>query len=305
MSTPMKLVEWAESKRQEGFRPFLLIDGAQAEGSHLILERWQVPYKSLFEDTSEKSLIEIAPLLISLGEISPELLRKVCGWALDLAYRFPCLTWITGTLPADQMARHLRQFHSVSLSDSQTMMLRWYDTRILPIWSACLNPSQRAHFMAGAREIRYIDRLGETIVLTRSEQIDVVTSGPSMGRPLIRLDTEQYGILIDASGADSLVNHLRRVITDETNRLSSRVLFEFVCRYRNYALQAGVDDLDRQTQYLLLALYTSGKGIEHPAFVEFIKTAPASLTQFFDAMRALPDAVWSAGEPLWSSTSYT
>ncbi|MEG0879684.1 MAG: hypothetical protein RSH52_00200 [Janthinobacterium sp.] len=71
------------------------------------------------------------------------------------------------------------------------------------------------------------------------------------------------------------------------------------CQQR--ALGAGIDDLDRQTQYLLLALYTSGKAMEPPLFIAFMKNPPASFNAFYDALQALPESVWEAGPPLWEA----
>lgn len=99
----------------------------------------------------------------------------------------------------------------------------------------------------------------------------------------------------------NLVSHLRRVITDETNDTPPRVLNAFVAKYQQRALDAGIDDLDRQTQYVLLALYTSGKAMEQPLFIAFMKNPPASLDAFYDALQALPKTVWEAGPPLWES----
>jgi hypothetical protein len=73
-----------------------------------------------------------------------------------------------------------------------------------------------------------------------------------------------------------------------------------VCQYSACAaIQAGVDDIDRQTQYVLLALYTSGKGVDHPACIELMKNPPKSLDEFSAAMQALPEEAWGAGRPLW------
>lgn len=99
----------------------------------------------------------------------------------------------------------------------------------------------------------------------------------------------------------NLVSHLRRVITDETNDTPPRVLNAFVATYQQRALDAGIDDLDRQTQYVLLALYTSGKAMEQPSFIAFMKNPPASLDAFYDALQALPTSVWEAGPPLWEA----
>jgi hypothetical protein len=101
--------------------------------------------------------------------------------------------------------------------------------------------------------------------------------------------------------AKDLISHLRRVIPDEINQVPPGVLLAFVKKYQIPLAKAGVDDLDRQTQYMLLALYTSGRGVEDPACVEFMKHAPKSLDDFYTKLNALPQPVWDAGKPLWET----
>jgi hypothetical protein len=73
--------------------------------------------------------------------------------------------------------------------------------------------------------------------------------------------------------------------------------------YQSRAEAAGIGDIDRQGQYALLTLFTSGKWIEHPTFVEFIKTPPASFADFYSHLQALPEDLWNSGESLWISTT--
>ncbi|WP_348745757.1 contractile injection system protein, VgrG/Pvc8 family [uncultured Herbaspirillum sp.] len=81
----------------------------------------------------------------------------------------------------------------------------------------------------------------------------------------------------------------------------ANTLVEFVAAYQQRAREAGLDDIDRQTQYVLLALYTSGAGVEHPAVTALMQNPPASLTGYFDALQAMPEEVWEAGPPLWEN----
>jgi hypothetical protein len=303
MASHSNLIDWIEQKLEQNQKPYLLIDTAQIPNSHLKLTRWKIAYISLFEQTTEQSLIEIAPLLIPLTHLPIESARMVCDWAMGLAYDAPCLCWMSSSLSVEELAEHLRKFHTVGLSDQQAMLLRWYDTRILPVWMACLSPVQAAQFTAGMQSLQYVDRFGATSILHNAEPVGGLPATPAFGQPLIQLTDQQYGMLVDASETDVLVNHLRRVITDETNALPPRLLFEFVGKYQQRAAAAGIDDLDRQTQYLLLALFTSGQGVEHVAFTELIKIAPSSLSEFFYAMQSLPDSVWNAAPPLWAPDS--
>ena len=58
----------AEARKRQA-QMLLLLDTAAAENSHLTLDRWQIPYWSLFEGTPEERLLEIAPLLIAVSDL--------------------------------------------------------------------------------------------------------------------------------------------------------------------------------------------------------------------------------------------
>ncbi|WP_457825125.1 hypothetical protein, partial [Staphylococcus aureus] len=59
--------------------------------------------------------------------------------------------------------------------------------------------------------------------------------------------------------------------------------------------------IDRQTAYVLLALYTSGKGLEQPEFKQVMAHPPASSDAFSDALIGLPQRVYDSGQPLWEN----
>lgn len=299
MAVISELINWARTQKEKNNCAYLLLDSAHAENSYLQLDRWKVPYESLFDDTAEESLAEIAPLIIPLVDLTDTQIKKVCDWSIALAYKAPCLSWFGSSSTVTELADHLRQFHTVSLSEGQDMMMRWYDTRILPVWLACLDSAQKDIFLSGILSINYINRFGETAELFMSETTKTLVKNLPLGTPLISLSDAQLSMLIDASEVDTLVSHLRRVITDETNQLTSRALIEFTGKYQQKAIDAGILDLDRQTQYLLLALYTSGKGVEHQDFLELLKNPPTSLDGFYAAMQSLPEEIWNTGLPLW------
>ena len=68
------------------------------------------------------------------------------------------------------------------------------------------------------------------------------------------------------------------------------------------ALAAGLKDLDRQTQFTLLGLYTSGRAYEQPEFKQFMVRPPESLDAYYKGIQALSDRVWNAGPPLWDAS---
>lgn len=300
MTISTTLIDWAAACASKDRYPFLLIDSAQKEGSHLWLERCGVAYASLFDGKGEASLREIAPLLIPLAPLETKTLSRVCSWAADIGMEAPCLSWMDSSHQLSTLASHLGNFHTIGLTDGQRILMRWYDTRILPVWMACLTPVQRQQFAGTLYTLHFLNRFGSPVAVYDTAGPTSKSESLPLDEPLIKLDDAQFGMLIDAGELDSLVHHLRRVITDETNRLEPRTLFEFAGKYQQRARAAGIDDLDRQTQYLLLALCTSGYGVDHPACVQIMESPPAALHAFFDAMQNLPDEAWYAGPPLWS-----
>jgi hypothetical protein len=286
---------------EHGREMCLLVDTAHAEGSYKVLDRWQIPYQSLFEETPEATLIEIAPLLISVKDLDQLQRDKIFKWVEDLAYVSPCFSWFETAWAPNVMAEHLRLFHVVGLSEGQAMLMRWYDTRILPVWFACLTEPQAEAFAAGVEAWLYVDRTGAIAELPITRHGTDFPAKPDHGQPLICLTDTQYAPLVDAAELDALLTHLRRIIPDELKRVSHVQLTLFAGQYQQQAISEGLDDIDRQAQYVLLALYTSGEGQAHPAFKLFIEQPPASLDAFSDGLQALPDEVWEAGQPMWNS----
>jgi hypothetical protein len=47
---------------------------------------------------------------------------------------------------------------------------------------------------------------------------------------------------------------------------------------------------------------TTGKGVDHPACIELMRSPPNSLDDFYAAMQALPEGVWNAGPALWNGS---
>lgn len=279
----------------------LVLDTAPAENSHAELDRMGVSYLSLFDGTPEESLLEIAPLLIPLATLDADLRRRVFTWVEKLAYAAACLTWLETDASPQDLARHLRQFHTVGLSDNQSMLMRWYDTRILPVWFACLSSDQAAAFMAHVAHCAYVDRFGEVSTLPLDAAPVDFPPAPACGEPLVTLTDAQYGMLVDATELDVLIKHLRQVIPDELKRVPARTLTEFVARHQQAALAAGFDDIDRQAQVVLLALYTGGLGTASPEFQALLKKPTLSLEALAQGIQALPDAVTEAGAPLWDT----
>lgn len=236
-----------------------------------------------------------------MNELDAAARSRVFAWAQGLAYAAPCLSWIETDATPVALAEHLRRFHVVGLSEGQSLLMRWYDTRIFPVWLACLTTEQAQAFTAHVMSWAYVDRFGETSAALLEHPLGDFPPVPPYGEPLVTLTDTQYGMLIDATELDVLLKHLRHIIRDELKRVPTRTLTQFVSKYQQAAIAVGLDDTDRQAQYLMVALYTSGKGVEHPAFSALMKSPVLALDELAKGIQDLSDEVWDAGPALWGA----
>lgn len=278
---------------------FAIIDSAQRPHISDRLTASGVPWISLFEGTAEAALTDIAPLVVSYEDLSaaPRALSEV----ESLALKKPALNVIESSLSARALAAHFRQFHLVRVPEKggKEMLLRWYDTRVLEPFMGVLDPLQKALFLGPIHRWDFWDRFGDFKHLPLPGSLS--EGFPAL--PPLRLDEVQYTKLLDACEPDVVIAQLRRVIPDEMRQLSHGVLYPFVDRHVEQARAEGVRTTDEFVHYMLLALYTSGGFITHPAVAEWrsASTEERAASDFTDWVMNLPDDIWESGAPLWEA----
>ena len=280
-------------------RDYVVVDSAQQPDYYRRLDHYRVQYRSLFEGHAEARFIDIAPLLLDMTELPADISDRVIMDAHRLGRTRPCISLLRSDRSLDDLAIHLRAYHLIGLPGQQRMILRWYDTRILPVWWDIMTSAQRRAFAYGVTEWRYFDRYGEERLLPLSEELIRATA--TEFAPL-RLTESQYNALLTAAETDVVIAHLRDVIRDELRRVPMVALYPFVEAHLTAARQHGLHDLDAQAQYLLLALFTSGGFTQHPIVRERLMRPSIEHAEPFAAwMTQIPDEVWETGPPLWNS----
>ena len=275
---------------------FAVVDSAFHEGLHRQIEAQGAGFVSLFNETPEHALVEIAPLLVALDEVS----SATVSLLLKLSQRSPCLSWFCSELDASALANHLKRFHTVRLQDGGTLLLRWYDTRVQSSLMDILDESQRSEFFCGIERWAYCDRFGKW----REHAMPAPALETHMAGGSLELSSRQFSALLDASQPDVVLKHLARVLPDETQRSDPQALYALVKEQVEDASRLGWDGLDDQTQFLLPSLYTSGKAAKHPEFLRVMQTKAGDGEErppLADRVQNLSEAVWTCGVPLWES----
>lgn len=248
------LESWVNACIERQRHCYLLLDSLQAEDSHLRLRVMNVPYASLFDGTREEGLQDIAPLLVEMTGLDESRRRRMMSWLLQLGCAAPCLSGYESPLSLKTLASHLRKFHHVGLSEGQMMMMRWYDTRILPVWLQVLKPPQAKLFTSGLSSLAYLDRFGEVQVVQYDNPPDSSDTPALSDLPLIQLDDDQFGVLVDASEPDQIADMLTNSVPDMASAIPLAERFAFIERHRRAALALKIDSTLERCLYCSLAL---------------------------------------------------
>lgn len=275
---------------------YILFDSCQHLRFHQTLQQWNVLYRSLFEGHAEEAHPDIAPLLIDVT-IESEATRKVIEETTRIGQLKPCVSRLESTLPLVPLAEHLAQFHLVGMPDGRSMLMRWYDTRILPAWLNVLTPEQRTFFTHGIMRWISIDRFGVEQEYPIAECDTEIAKGMSI--PL-QLDVSQADQLQTATEPDALIYELRKTLSKQIDSIPHRVLYPFVQEHWQMARQLGLRERNAQTQWLMLALHTSGRFVEHPTIAERFASPFSQPEQLSaDWFNTLPAHIMTFGKPLW------
>ena len=179
------------------------------------------------------------------------------------------------------------------------MILRWYDTGILPVWVDVLTDPQRALFLRPVTAWTYFDRFGDLCQLAMPEispSVDAHVMVP------FELNEDQHDTLFAACECDSGIMVLRGLMPEEIETVPYRVLYPFVAEHLQVARRHGIEKDGDIESFLALAVWTGGAYTEHPAVVERLaKPAREHDITLADWFAALPDARQMGGQPLWEN----
>ncbi|NSX06298.1 DUF4123 domain-containing protein [Cupriavidus gilardii] len=280
---------------------YAIIDSAQQPDYYRRLDRYGVTYRSLFDGHAEAGMKDIAPLLLDVETLPDGQCDRIRADIRRLGSTRPCISLLKSARSLDDLAAHFSAYHVVDLPGQERMILRWYDTRILPTWWNVMTLAQCRAFGYGIDEWRYFDRYGAEC---RLPSITSPTDSVGLEFAPLRLTQSQYDDLLAAAEADVAIANVRNVIPDELRRVPMHTLYPFVDMQLAAARAHGLDDLDEQVQFLLLALYTSGRFAQHPIAQQRLKKPASEHAQSFaDWTAGVPDAVWESGRPLWECVS--
>jgi len=198
------------------------------------------------------------PLLIELaGLVSLRVPRGL----LDQFYRHGrfanCLSLLCSELPLVELARALKQRTEAELPDRLPVVLRYFDTRTLPLLQKLLHPDQYASFMSCVRSWLYVDRCGQVQTMASASED---CSSTAFVPPLL-FDTRQERMLIDDGTVDAVIDQLIEQHHPVMLSATPPEQFDVVCGPAQAAAAFGISEVHDVMLFCCTAL-EHGAGFE-------------------------------------------
>jgi hypothetical protein len=185
---------------------YFLLDHAGLPGLLRKLDSCRMQWISLFEGTRESAALSAAPILVFAGRQGTPLPRLFLEWIGQHGAYASAVTLLDSPLAIDVLHRRLVARLDIRLSENMSMMLRFFDPRVLAQLRTTLMAEQASAFFSVASHWWYIDRAGVLVDFD-----SVVMSIDASCIPLV-LSQKQEFALVDASEADQVLAQLHRIV---------------------------------------------------------------------------------------------
>lgn len=150
---------FARSQRdsQAGFYYALADCGQIPEFQGSGLDKLHASYIRLFSRTTESNIQDFGPVLISIDPGSTQLELPVNALLKAMKHGWT-VSWIRSSLPANELANHLINYLDGRFEDGSSVLLRYYDPRLLPEFLSIIGDSYRKALLAPIVEWCFWDR---------------------------------------------------------------------------------------------------------------------------------------------------
>jgi hypothetical protein len=167
-------------------------------------------YEGLYEG---EDLMRISPCLVSLPEL-PEQRDAVCSALLQRTNGRPMFSVLrTTTYRLAELASHLRRQLEARTDDGEAFLVRFADTRCLPMWTDVLTTAQRARFFAGIDAWWFFDRKGALVPVEALASVagdEQPHESVAADEKPYQVDASQLASLKLAAKVDTLIFHIRQ-----------------------------------------------------------------------------------------------
>lgn len=237
-----------------------LVDGAFDYGQPKPLQR--LGGSTCYTSKDLEGLQSASLQLVDLSSVGHTKLRRL----LEHCSTRPMLSVIGSTLPLAQLIQTWLPYHWVSTDDGQRLLLRFADTRVLPVLPTILEPEQWASLAAPIRQWLYVARDGQPASCALPPQ----EVPPAKA---IELSITQLGQLLNSAEPDILLDFFAENLSDSLPKgISHSELHRRAALIVNLAHAHGIEAWADVVALALAEWQTHGAFREKPALAALLQS---------------------------------
>lgn len=245
---------------------YLLLDQAGLPGVYQELQKHSVPRVALFEDTTGKSALAVAPVLILAAEHGMLIAKKrLYHWLSKYASDTFSTIFIISPLPIEAMKIRLSLRLEAELSEKMSVIFRYYDSRILMALTSIFDEVERAAFFGLGSAWIYPDRSGQLETIRTVFNLDDKFFAP------LKLHANQEFAFLEASEIDQVLDLLRTVIPRKMREFSVPEQFFLVKDLVSKAKFEGVESILGCSIFCSIFLRGGSKVLDSPLWIDVMK----------------------------------
>lgn len=257
---------------------------------------WKSQATAIYDGTAFDELKDASPYLLPLSAdlvIMRHELRKI----FKVSSGVPMVSFIASSLSTSELCDVFKPFLEISVDDEQSFLLRFSDTRVLPVLDAILCKENITGWRRGIAHWWMPDRAGKIFSLPDYENNERIFNPEKNSLSLPQLS---FNLLIEAGECDAILD----AISDQNPDLLNDRLPSF-----NYALahemkskikKFRIENFPDVVMFCTTALATSEHFHTHPDFNAVLKSAAWRPGALGEAFSAIDDASWAAIESMSS-----
>ena len=250
-------------------RVYALVNNAGSSMMMEILDRWKpVRWCSLFDGSPEEGALSAAPLLVELGDLvkPPTPTSAMLMDRIHANLRLSnALIVLHSTLRFDALATSLRARLDGRLAGGVDVMLRFFDTRVLPALLDTIDDKTRQAFLCIAEQWMWLDRRG------RWQSLRVAAAPVDLHVAPLTLTQQEEDRLVELSEPDLVLQTLKTSAPDLCRSRSDGDLHDVVSDCVTAAHSFGIANTRQLTLFCMIGLTEGPRFHEAGNWIEALR----------------------------------
>jgi hypothetical protein len=244
-------------------RLWALVNHAGVPGLDARLQQEDITRSSLFGESADAAARQVAPLLFTLEDLSTPRSQRLLLWLAENGAFTGSLLFLWSELPRQTLLARLVHRLDVRLPEGEEVLMRFFDARVFEALVQVLSPEQHTAWLSPASHWWYVDRLSQLQAHEGAPGVHEVDPLKQM----LRLDTQQFAALLDATEPDQVAHLLRQRMSETFLRIEPQGRHAFVLRHmRRGRREWGIEAPNDLAIYCGLALLHGEDFAARPAW---------------------------------------